>query len=155
MVDSHLCWVVLIFTGVKQTFINVNFQHAGAVSFLWYSLTIYSFLVCFWWLVERHLSGCFCPKSLGDGGRDLQMLCQSASAVWVVSTLIGGWECSNLNCYNSIHLNLLHLEAVGIIKHYPRTPTSHLVKLSLPNIFSMWSEIRFSHRYEISDFVAY
>ena len=73
----------------------------------------------YWWLVESHLSGCFCffvPK-VWKGGGDLQMIfCQSMSSVWVVRW----WGHSNLNCCNWICLiNVLHLGVV--LKHCSRT----------------------------------
>ena len=45
----------------------------------------------------------------------------------------------DLDGYNQIHLNVLHFEAVGILKHCPcpfmlAMPTSHLINFSLPNI---------------------
>ena len=55
----------------------------------------------FWWLLESHLSGCFCffPLKFREGGGDLQiMFCQSVSTVQ--QYMVGH---SNLECFYQIH----------------------------------------------------
>ena len=71
------------------------------------------YLLFYWWL----------------GGSNLRMIfCQYVSAAWAVSTLLGGGD-TNIHCYNQIHLNFLHSEVVGMLKHCTCTLCPHLVKL--------------------------
>ena len=64
----------------------------------------------------------FSPKIL-EGGENLQMIfCQSVSAVWVASRLIGGTDIQTLIiCCNQIRLNISDLEMKGTLKHYSHT----------------------------------
>ena len=55
------------------------------------------------------------------------IFCQSASAVWEASRLIGGADIQTLIiCCNQIRLNISDLEMKGILKHYSHTPKTLL-----------------------------
>ena len=70
------------------------------------------------------------------------ILCQSLSVVWIVGTRIGGEDTQTLTDIIKFIRTFLHSEMVGMLKHcsdvltplHSCSPTSRLVKLSMPHI---------------------
>ena len=79
----------------------------------------------FWWLVDCHLSGCFCLFALWfwEGSGNLWMIfCQSMSAVWEVSTLKGGRDTWPLTAKIEFVWTFCTQEFVGMLKHCSHAP---------------------------------
>ena len=100
-----------------------------------------------------HLSGCFwffVPKFWEVEGTYKFPFCLTMNAAWVVWTIIGGGD-TQLLLIGKKKLNFMHLGWWGC-KNFVIFPssqvlllvphTSHLVKLSLPNIFSIGYKLR-------------
>ena len=109
---------------------------------------MFTSLTFYWGLVESHHTGCFfCPKTLRDG-RDLWMvLCHSINAGWVVGTLRGGGDTQTIPAVIKFIWTFLTQRQSGhediFLRHTctlvpTRAPMSHLVKLSLLNIYTSW-----------------
>ena len=98
----------------------------------------------------------FAPK-FWEGGGDLWMVsCQSVSTFWVVSTLMDGGDTQTLIAIIKFVFKLFALIGDGDAKISSShllmlacTPTSHLVKLSLPNIWQSTDDVRFSSTVQI------
>ena len=97
-------------------------------------------------MAQSHLKGCFClfgSKFWRFNGNLQMIFCQSVSAVWALSTLIGGGDTWTLTAIIKFIWTFLHSVA-WMLKHcpyalfHPCSRISHLEKPTLPNIYENW-----------------